>query len=134
MPNLLAIRPEKQFTCDDKKILLTNWCATAYQLDDYFVINQLGLTDPFLARTKMAVDRPAHKFGLIPLAEDLVQLRCQNGFRKGMFADGFQSQSIPVWIEANKEKLIQIEEKIYNHHNFIENLRLAFTHINAIIP
>ena len=33
----------------------------------------------------------------------------------------------PYWIEKNLESIEIIERKMFNQHDFIENLRLAFT-------
>lgn len=66
-------------------LIADHWCQTAYLHPASPVIHSLGLTEPFLARTRMHSDRPAHKFGLRPLAEDLLNIRCQYGFVCGAF-------------------------------------------------
>jgi hypothetical protein len=40
----------------------------------------------------------------------------------------------PAWIERNLESIETIERKIYNRHDFLENLKLAFTRVPRIVP
>jgi len=111
------------------------WCPNCYFAYTAFpcqVINGLGLTDPFLARTEMRSERAAHKFGLMPLAEDMVRIRKKYGFRKGAFRTATENGDAPAWVEENLTTIERIEQKVYNEHAFFENLRIAFMRTGRI--
>jgi hypothetical protein len=40
----------------------------------------------------------------------------------------------PAWIVKNIDTIRKIERKVYNEHNFFENVKLAFLPIEKIIP
>ncbi len=103
------------------------WCATIYGKPRERVVHSLGLTDPFLARTRMRSDRPAHKYGLVPIARDLRMLLLANGNRPhvGMFREAVRNGSAPRWALGNLETLAILERKAYNRHDRLENTRLA---------
>jgi hypothetical protein len=109
-------------------------CLDAYKEYDSYVINNFGLTDPFLARTQMPSTRPAHKYGLFPLAEDIVRVRKMYGFRQGAFRQCVEAGEAPQWIKKNLRTLETIERKAYNTRNFWENLLLAIRPIGKIKP
>lgn len=116
------------------EVVTLNICFDAYEKYDTFVISSFGLTDPFLARTKMPSIRPAHKYGLFELAEDLVMVRKKFGFRQGAFRQAIAADEAPPWIEKNLQTLEAIERKAYNTHNFWKNLRLAIKPVGTIKP
>jgi hypothetical protein len=115
-------------------IAAESWCQTAYLHPAVPVIHSLGLTDAFLARTRMPADRPAHKTGLLPLAEDLMAIRAVHGFRPGTFDAAVALGSAPDWIEHNVTPLRAIEARVYNRHDLITNIKLAFSRAPWIIP
>jgi hypothetical protein len=116
------------------KVVDLSLCFEAYQRFDTFVINKFGLTDAFLARTRMASVRPAHKYGLFSLAADIVEVRRKYGFRRGAFRESITAEEAPSWIERNIEVLEVIERKTYNTHNLLDNLSLALKPVGKIRP
>lgn len=79
--------------------------------------------------------RAAHKYGLVPLAEDILHIRSQYGFVPGAFDMAISGdKTAPVWIVKNIDTIRKIERKVYNEHNFFENMRLAFLPIEKIVP
>jgi hypothetical protein len=117
-----------------ESVIAFSRCFEAYVKYDTFVINSFGLTDPFLARARMPSIRPAHKYGLFPLAEDLVRVRKKYGFSQGAFRRCVMAREAPPWIENNLQSLEDIERKVYNTHNFWENLSLALKRTGKIEP
>lgn len=115
-------------------IIADSWCQTAYLKPKSFVIQSLGLTEPILARTLMKSDRPAHKLGLKPLAQQILKIRNLYGFRQGAFVDAIDDGVAPNWMIRNIQSIEMIEAKVYNHHIFGDNLRMALTHIESIKP
>jgi hypothetical protein len=112
-----------------------SWCQNGYLHQAIPIIHNLGLTEPFLARTKMRSDRPAHKYGLRPIAHDIMRIRGRYGFGRGVFDQVLAESKNPQrWIVKNIDSLRIIENKVYNKHNFIENLRLALTPVAKISP
>ena len=133
------IERQRSFLVDDQPIvydgIIDTWiCMASYVQFDKRVINNLGLTDPILARTNMKADRPAHKFGLYPLAEDLRRVQEQVEPGRGMYRQAVESGIAPDWIVRNLESIEVIEAKVYNRHDFGENLRLAFQFPKRIEP
>jgi hypothetical protein len=110
-------------------IFLQSGCVYLYRAWDRYALHVLGLTDAILARTEMASDRPAHKLGLIPLADDLAEvLRAARGRPdRGLYRAAVESGTAAPWIAANLESIETIERKIYNRHDWRENLALALT-------
>ena len=122
-------------TTDGLPITSDSWCQNGYLHQALPVIHNLGLTEPFLGRTKMRSDRPAHKYGLRPLAHDILRIRGQFGFGRGVFDRAIaESQNPQKWIVKNIESLRAIENKVYNQHDFLENLQLALTPVQKIVP
>jgi len=104
------------------------WCATHYEHYDYRAMHTLGLTDAILARTVMKSNRPAHKWGLRHPAEDLAAIqRSAASIGQGMYARAVENGTAPTWIEQNLSTIETIERKIFNQHDFLENIPLAFT-------
>jgi len=80
----------------------------------------------------MASDRPAHKFGLLPLAADIAAIHRNFGFGKGVFRKAMDS--VPsAWLMRNLPAIELIEKKGYNDHSFVRNLRLALRTLNTRI-
>ena len=117
------------------KGVIAGWrCSRNYTLLDMKVIHP-GLTDAILARTEMKSVRPAHKVGLWPLAEDIVSIhKASDLVGRGMYRRAVEKGNAPKWVEKNLEAIEVIEHKIYNTHNFWENLKLAFTFPKRVKP
>jgi hypothetical protein len=110
------------------------WCQHAFLDARSLVIHSLGLTEPFLARMVMPANSPGHRWGLDEPAKELVALRSGYFFRKGAFADALKDDAAPDWVKNNIAILKNIENKVYNRHDFFENVRLAFTSTGKIYP
>ncbi len=129
----------KRFVNEGKKIssseiMLGHSCLEAYMNFDHFYIHNFGDTEPFLARVIMPSDRPAHKYGLAPLAQDILEIRLKYGFQKGSFQSAADAGGAPKWVRNNLASIKLIEDKIYNDHKFSENLNLVFKRVNKIKP
>jgi hypothetical protein len=81
-----------------------------------------------LAMTPMETDRPAHKWGLYPLAQDLVRMY-RSGIEpeRGAFRQYVASGQAPQWIRDNVERLEAVGLRAWNRHDMIENIGLAFS-------
>ncbi|HKJ23310.1 MAG TPA: hypothetical protein VKB65_00710 [Myxococcota bacterium] len=110
-------------------IYLQSGCVYLYRAWDRYALHVLGLTDAILARTEMEADRPAHKLGLIPLADDMAPiLRAAHGRpHRGIYRAAVEAGTAAPWIAANLDSIETIERKIYNRHDWGENLGLALT-------
>jgi hypothetical protein len=105
-------------------------CWVLYKAFSSRAIHNLGLTEPFLARTEMPSDRPGHKKGLKPLGGDIAKVYYWWGAKDpqpGIFRKAVEAGVAPQWMADNLPTLELVELKIYNQHHFFENLRLAFT-------
>lgn len=110
-------------------------CKFAYIAFNKKIIHRLGLTDAILAHTDMKSDLPAHKFGLRPLGDDLIAISKSSQYiGKGMYRKAVEDGRAPEWIKKNLASIEIIERKIYNNHDFGENLKLAFTFPPKIKP
>lgn len=118
----------------DQNVTAGHICATAYRLFNYQFIHDLGLTEPFLARTNMKSDRPGHKYGFLPLGADILSIRKKYGFGSGAFRKAVETGEAPEWVKKNLATIEKIELKAYNRHNFLENLGLALTSTGRIEP
>lgn len=104
-----------------------SWCRTSYMRPSTLVVHSRGLTEPFLARTPVHSDRPAHKFGLEQLAEDIARVRRAQGFRAGAFDDALEAGKGEEWMRRNIESIRSIERRVYNEHGFFANLGMALS-------
>ncbi|NNL67200.1 MAG: hypothetical protein HKP30_13215 [Myxococcales bacterium] len=111
-------------------------CVYLYQAWDRYALHTLGLTDGILGRTDMVPDRPAHKLGLIPLAQDMrpILREVRGRPHRGMYRAAVERGAAPAWIERNLETIELIERKLYNRHDFVENLGLALSFPDRIDP
>jgi hypothetical protein len=103
-------------------------CVESYVRFDQRTIHAYGLTDGVLARAKVETSRPGHKPELILLARELAAL--QQGSEpigRGMYAAAVDSGRAPYWVRDNLETIQLLERKIYNRHDVVENLQLAFS-------
>ena len=129
-------RYAETFTISTNKVpvITEGWCQRAY-LQLVPCIQRFGLTDPFLARTKCPFDKPSHKFGLAPLADDIVNIREKYGFNRGAFEIAImEDDSIPLWITNNIDAIKTIEARAYNTHHLFRNLMLAIRRSPQIYP
>ncbi len=117
-------------------VAVDHWCKAAYLQPSIPVIHSLGLTEPFLARTKMRSDRPAHKYGLQKLAVDILKVRTTYGFMPDALSQAFRDSpaATPSWICNNMASIRMIERKAYNSHDLSENIGLAITPVRRIVP
>ena len=78
--------------------------------------------------------KPAHKSALIPLSKDIVRIQERaERIGPGMYRRAVEDGSAPRWIEENLASIETIERKIYNRHDFAENLRLALVFPDRIV-
>jgi hypothetical protein len=90
-------------------------------------VHGFGLTDAVLARTEAGWLKPGHKTPLIPLSKDIVRIeRDAAVVGPGLYRRAVEAGRAPAWVVANLDTIEVIERKIYNHHDFRENLELAF--------
>ncbi|MBI4844373.1 MAG: hypothetical protein HY809_08645 [Nitrospirae bacterium] len=113
-------------------IKATYGCRASYILFDKKIIQSLGLTEAVLAHTETHEQegefRPGHKTGLIPLADDILLIhKSSPKAGRGMYRYAAEHGIAPQWIRDNLESIEIIERKIYNSHDFMENLKLGFT-------
>jgi len=119
----------------ESRILCQGWCVKSYVSFDKRIISVFGLTDAILARTEMNSARPAHKYGLFTLAEDIRSILISSEkIGRGMYRKAVEEGRAPEWIENNLESIEIIERKIYNTHDFSENLKLALAFPSKIKP
>ncbi len=112
-------------------------CWKLYERPDRWATHSLGLTDMILARTVMPADRPSHKNGLKPLARDLALVQHWRGSdppSPGLHRRAVEAGVAAPWIAANLETIEALERKMYNRHDLLENLKLAFTFPGRIVP
>lgn len=131
--NLMALREERPDWYYDK-VHEEGWCVEAYVKNTHRIIHLLGLTDPYLARVPMFTDRPGHKYGLMPLALDLVRLQYHAAIvGPGFFERVANTPGCPKWVLDNLDTLNIIEARTYNEHNLFDNLHLALTPTQPIL-
>jgi len=133
--SVLAARKRYQERAGSPRAFHESWCQAAFLRPANPAIHSLGLTEPFLARTRMLLDRPAHKWGLQWLAADIAAVRERHGFRRGAFDDTLaQGDEVPSWVSANIAQIRRIEQQAFNHHDLLENLRIALSRTPKIEP
>jgi hypothetical protein len=133
--NEIELRHEMQRFVDSggamaDSVVFTARCEVAYRMFDHYVIHSLGLTDPFLARSLVPLNRPGHKDSLVSMARDIAEVRARSGFRVG----GFEGIDGAGWVEDNLDTIEAIERKAYNDHDIWSNLRLAWQGTGRIRP
>ena len=110
-------------------------CCPAYCRFDTRIVHSLGLTDAILARTETKAYRSAHKYGLVRLANDMVRIQeSSDEVGRGIYRKAVVEGNAPPWIAKNLKTIEVIERKIYNDHDFWENLKLAFSFPDKIRP
>lgn len=114
-------------------VIVTPICRVAYRHWRDRVIHAYGLTDAVLSRTDVPSERPGHKRGLRPLAEDLAGVRRRFGWRPDAIRRALDSGRAPEWMESNREALVILERKVSNRHRLSENLWLSLMRIPPIV-
>lgn len=116
-----------------QKTTVLSECVVAYAEFDQRVIQQYGLTDPYLARmtvTERAGDRPAHALGLIHRAADVALINARadelGNPGPGMMRAAIEGGYAADWVEQNLTTIETIERQAFNRHDLAENLALAF--------
>ena len=112
---------------EESRVLVEDWCRTAYMHPRAFVVHSLGLTEPFLARMPVEAERPAHKFGLEEPAGELAEVRRRYGFQPGAFSEALEDGRGQDWMQRNLGSIESIEARAYNRHRFVPNLLKAFS-------
>lgn len=117
------------------RVLVHPFCLTAFYSFNSYVIHFFGLTDAILARVNLASPRPGHK-PLGTLALDLMAIHRHPNLKRGrgMMRKAVENGYAAKWISRNLQTIEIIEKKIYNTHDFFENLSLAFTRLGRISP
>ena len=101
-----------------------NLCLRIYGNFGQGVVHSLGLTDSVLARCDVPVTWAAHRMKLIPLAEDLAALRnAAEQQAPGMIRAAVDRGDAPAWVIDNLDSLERIERRMFNEHDFWQNLR-----------
>lgn len=100
------------------------------------MINEFGLTDAFLARTRMIALRPARKYRLKPFADDIERVlrAVANRPHRGMFRRMVEAGNGKAWMRDSLDSIETIERKVFNRHDLGENLRLALAFPKPIDP
>ena len=110
-------------------------CANDYRDLHDRIVHGPGFTDALLARTVMATIKAGHKPGLAPLARDIVEILARTPRpAPGMYRAAVERGDAPGWVVDNLEAIEVIERKIYNRHDFLENLALCFAFPDRIVP
>lgn len=117
-----------------EEIAVHSWCASMYRAVLYSTINRHGLTDGILARIQCEPTRPGH-YPLRPFALDIQAVQqAASVIGQGMYREAVEAGRAPEWIVAHLDRLEWLEAKIYNHHDFLENLSLALRFEPKIDP
>lgn len=120
-----AARARYDRDSDAGSVMVESRCRKAYMHPASPVIHSRGLTEPFLSRTPVPSDRPAHKFGLEALALDIRRVRTVYGFRAGAFEGALEDGRGKEWMRRNLESIRRIEARAYNRHDFLRNFTVA---------
>jgi hypothetical protein len=99
------------------------------------LVHHDGLTDALLAHARVEPWRPGHyKQPMDGMAGDLLELQSKYGWGRGTYRKAVEAGDAPDWIAAGLDTIELIERKIYNRHDLLENLELAFTRVPKIEP
>lgn len=115
-------------------LAIDGWCVRLFFDFDHYAVHWWGLTQPFLAHADVPTERPGHKYQLVALAKELGPLyRDSKARRVGGVEDAIDTGRAPDWVVRNLEPISVLERRMYNHHDFIENLTLALTPLPPIV-
>ncbi len=103
------------------------WCNTLYAHIDVRSVHGFGLTDGVLARVDTPEVKRGHKPALAALAVDLINLQLEAGaVGPGVYTDAIGEGRAPAWMVKGRDTIDVVERKMFNDHDPLENLRLAF--------
>ena len=112
-----------------------SWCVTIWKRFNERILHHDGLTEPVLAHARIEPWRPGHYKGVADqLALDLSRIQTEYGWGRGTYRKAVEDGAAPEWVERNLEALELIERKVYNRHDLLENVVLAFTRVPRIEP
>jgi hypothetical protein len=113
----------------------SGWCVHVWANYRSRSVHRFGLTDAVLARVEMPERKRGHKPGLWPMAKGIARLQAQ-AFEvgRGMYREAVREGRAPEWVARNLETIEVIERKIYNRHDFLENVKLALRFPAKIDP
>jgi hypothetical protein len=101
-------------------------CLENYVYFDRHIVHTYGLTDAILARANVPARRPGHKEDLRVMGKNLARLEeIPEADRTRMVSRAAERRMAPSWVLENLNVIRAIENKVYNRHDFGENLRLA---------
>ena len=101
-------------------------CLENYVYFDRYIMHTYGLTNAILARANVPARRPGHKEDLRKLGQNLARLEESVGsLRSRVVTRAAARRMVPAWVIENLATIRAIENKVYNRHDFAENLRLA---------
>lgn len=108
-------------------------CLENYVYFDRYIVHTYGLTDAILARADVPARRPGHKEDLKKLGYSLARLE-RNILPAGRPAltQTVKRRMLPSWVIENLTVIRAIENKVYNRHDFSENLRLALRPVGRV--
>jgi len=110
------------------------WCVTLYKAFNVRIVQAFGLTDAVLARVPMRRSARANKHGLLPLAQDLVALLDAYGEPGvGDVPHDGRTRAGPGVDRGEPGGAGTARRKVYNRHDFWENLRAALTRVPAVV-
>ncbi len=117
------------------EVLTSWWCVTNWENIRSYAVHPLGLTQPVLARFPAPSVLPGHKFGLVPLGEDIAAISRAHGnaWVPGMFRQAVEEGNAPAWIAQNLDAIEMLEQKALNTHGWRKNLSLAFTRVPPLV-
>jgi len=117
------------------EVLRGQSCAFNYLNYSTHFVHRAGLTDSMLSRIRVEMERPAHKYALRFFADDIVSLHLSSeNMGRGMYRRAVERGEAPPWVVENISSIETIERKMYNNHNFFENLSLAMQFPQPILP
>jgi hypothetical protein len=89
-----------------------------------------------LAHAQVQAERPGHKYRLLELARDLREARQAAGLPRdtGLHRRAVELGRVAPWIAENLPAIELVEKKMYNRHDWSENLKLAFSPATSITP
>jgi len=101
-------------------------CLENYVYFDRYILHTYGLTDAILARADVPARRPGHKEDLKSMGHRLAQVdRTSLPAGTGALTQAASRRMLPSWVLENITVVKAIESRVYNRHDFTENLRLA---------
>jgi len=113
-----------------------SWCIRIWRARfNERIVHHDGLTDAILAHSLCVPWRPGHyKMPMDRMAADLAAVQSEHGWGRGTHRKAVEAGTAADWIAANLDAIELLERKIYNRHDLLENLALAFTRVPKIVP